>query len=634
MSSFELSTYQKDILNFIENKTGNLLVDAKAGSGKTSTLVLLADKIIEQNNKCLFLAFNKSIIEELQSRIISDNCQIKTLHSLGLSFIRSYLYRKYKENYVLDIDQKDIRIKDRVEELFEKKCLASFLSSPNVEQLDDNDVKDTLSNIQREIANMINFCRLYNINYKDSYAVCRLGTELCYHLKEYVDYGLYKYPEIVETIIDEIKYNFENPIMNEENKPVYVIGYTDMIYLPCLYNMFPPFSIKQYLNYVLCDECQDLSVLQQKFLRLLDTNNTRYIFVGDEKQAIYGFAGADTKSIRNLKNNFNLTELPLNICYRCPKNIIKLAQTILSTIDWNHNRTDEGEVKFINESDLKNKIKPSDVILGRRNKDLVKIYKQLVIDEKIPVKFKNLEMVSTIVTDITRSVKEYIKRYNQYSNVERKLYEVCDLEGINWKKDEKDLSDKDKKFINTKYKQLVKDNKLANKKNICKTKYSIKYLKTCMLEYKEEGDYKFAKSGSMDALYSEYFDIILDLLNEYQNKTTDISVTEFLNFVENFLKGDINKDVPILSSIHMMKGGEADNVFILDYPRFPYTYNNQTDDAKQQEVNLQYVALTRPKKNLYLCYIRTPKPRETEEDIIELNNRCESEVYRTIHDRE
>ena len=89
MSSFELSTYQKDILNFIENKTGNLLVDAKAGSGKTSTLVLLADKIIEQNKKCLFLAFNKSIIEELQSRIISDNCQIKTLHSLGLSFIRS-----------------------------------------------------------------------------------------------------------------------------------------------------------------------------------------------------------------------------------------------------------------------------------------------------------------------------------------------------------------------------------------------------------------------------------------------------------------------------------------------------------------------------------------------------------------
>ena len=67
---------------------------------------------------------------------------------------------------------------------------------------------------------------------------------------------------------------------------------------------------------------------------------------------IYGFAGADTKSIKNLKKNFDLTELPLNICYRCPKNVIKLAQDIVPSIDWNHKREDDGIVEFIDDSNL------------------------------------------------------------------------------------------------------------------------------------------------------------------------------------------------------------------------------------------------------------------------------------------
>ena len=119
MGSFKPSKYQENILNFIENEDGNLLVDAKAGSGKTSTLCMIADKIIAQDKKCLFLAFNKSIVDELKTRIISENCQIKTLHSLGLSFLRSFLYRKHRENYILEVDQHDDYIKENVEKLFD-----------------------------------------------------------------------------------------------------------------------------------------------------------------------------------------------------------------------------------------------------------------------------------------------------------------------------------------------------------------------------------------------------------------------------------------------------------------------------------------------------------------------------------
>lgn len=623
MSTFELSEYQKRILDFIKYENGNLLVDAKAGSGKTSTLVLIADEIIKQNKKCLFLAFNKSIVEELKTKIISDSCQIKTLHSLGLSFLRSFLYKKHGENYVIDIDQHDEQIKQEVEKLFEVYCRQDFNIANAEMGSDDRD--DLYYNLLREVASMVNYSRLYNCNYHEPEQLYDLAPKLCWYLKDYEDYGMKRFPEIVEKVIDGIKESFENPVKDEADIPHYRVTYTDMIYFPCLYKMRPPFSLRTFLDYVLIDETQDLSVLQQMFVKLFVGYNTRMIAVGDEKQAIYGFAGADTKSIKNLKKNFDLTELPLNICYRCPKNVIKLAQDIVPSIDWNHKREDDGIVEFIDDSNLKDKLQPGDVILARRNNDLVRLYKKLVLDEKISIKFKNQEMVTTIVNEIKKVIKEYIKRYNAYANVEKELYRLCDEKGINWRKDDKHLSKTDKSFMQSKYKELVKQNKQISKQ-LCKSNYNINYLKTCMDEYKEKGEYAFTYDGQKDNICVEYFDVIESLLEQYKQNESGILVNDFIVYTESFLKGNIYKEVPILSSIHMMKGGEADNVFIIDYPRFPYIYSNQTEDAQQQEKNLQYVALTRPKKNLYLCRISRCRNRETEEDIERLNTKCEFDV--------
>lgn len=978
MGTFELSEYQKRILDFIKYENGNLLVDAKAGSGKTSTLVLIADEIIKQNKKCLFLAFNKSIVEELKTKIISDSCQIKTLHSLGLSFLRSFLYKKHGENYVIDIDQHDEQIKQEVEKLFEVYCRQDFNIANAEMGSDDRD--DLYYNLLREVASMVNYSRLYNCNYHEPEQLYDLAPKLCWYLKDYEDYGMKRFPEIVEKVIDGIKESFENPVKDEAGIPHYRVTYTDMIYFPCLYKMRPPFSLRTFLDYVLVDECiqgdmyvttekgkkkiktlfdmykynrlnglkvktfnektkefeykeivnvkkkdpklvyeletyglnkirvtdnhpiltqngwkqlkdlkcnedaifldnvtnqkcklipnedqlqviygtalgdgnlkkiskenysyrlrichsekqynyfkfkkdllhcnyeytteggyeahsiiynttssnfllfgikdkidminklderglailfmddgsvcqknpystihiscnsfnneetkaliskfrefgievenkphvnmqnksyneikmdsenghkflhliapymnedcfyknpeaignykwnnkfmnyggnvvksitslkeevvydmevkdnhnflisvssvnpkgssvivhncQDLSVLQQMFVKLFVGYNTRMIAVGDEKQAVYAFAGADTKSIKNLKKNFDLTELPLNTCYRCPKNIIKIAQDIVPSIDWNHKREDDGIVEFIDDSNLKDKLQPGDVILARRNNDLVRLYKKLVLDEKISIKFKNQEMVTTIVNEIKKVIKEYIKRYNAYANVEKELYRLCDEKGIDWRKDDKHISKTDKSFMQSKYKELVRQNKQTSKQ-ICKSNYNIDYLKTCMDEYKEKGEYAFTYDGQKDNICVEYFDVIESLLEQYKQNESGILVNDFIVYTENFLKGNIYKEVPILSSIHMMKGGEADNVFIIDYPRFPYIYSNQTEDAQQQEKNLQYVALTRPKKNLYLCRISRCRNRETEEDIERLNTKCEFDV--------
>lgn len=628
MGSFKPSKYQENILNFIENEDGNLLVDAKAGSGKTSTLCMIADKIIAQDKKCLFLAFNKSIVDELKTRIISENCQIKTLHSLGLSFLRSFLYKKHRENYILEVDQHDDYIKENVEKLFDKSFGNSFkLANAS---LSEEELKDLRYNVIREISSMVNYSRLYNVNYHEEREIYHLANKLCWHLPNYDEIGLEGYPIIIETMIDSIKERFENPILDQDNKPIYFVTYTDMIYFPCLYRMTPPFNIKSYLDYVLLDESQDLSVLQQMFVKLFITNNTRLIAVGDEKQSIYAFAGADTKSIQNLKKNFYLKELPLNICYRCPENVIKVAQELVPTIDWNHDREDKGSVEFIDEKQLGELAEGGDVILARRNNDLIRLYKKLVLDEKICVKFKNLDMVNTLVNEISKVAKEYIKKYNSYLNVERELYALCEEKGINWRLENSKLPKEHLDFINKKGNEIIKERKKKGKP-ISKSNYNVDYLLTCMNEYKEEGEYNYTVEGTTSNIFNEYYDIVESLISSFKESYHGNSVKDFLAYVEDFLKGNLNKNVPILSSIHMMKGGEADNVYIVDYPRFPYIYSTQTEDAQQQERNLQYVALTRPKKNLYLCRVSRCRGRETEEDIEELNIKSEMEIKRLLN---
>jgi DNA helicase-2/ATP-dependent DNA helicase PcrA len=55
--------------------------------------------------------------------------------------------------------------------------------------------------------------------------------------------------------------------------------------------------------------------------------------VGDPKQAIYGFAGADCRSVEKIKARTQATELPLSICYRCPISHLDKAREIVPQIE-------------------------------------------------------------------------------------------------------------------------------------------------------------------------------------------------------------------------------------------------------------------------------------------------------------
>lgn len=94
---FSANQRQQDIFDTWKNTDKNILINAVAGSGKTTTLLQLLELC---EHKTLFLAFNKSIQEEIQAKI--DNRELRqgkamTLHSLGLLAVRQS-YKRWKIN--------------------------------------------------------------------------------------------------------------------------------------------------------------------------------------------------------------------------------------------------------------------------------------------------------------------------------------------------------------------------------------------------------------------------------------------------------------------------------------------------------------------------------------------------------
>ena len=81
------SVEQEAIFEWFRSGSGNLVVEALAGSGKTTTIIE-ASKLAPEPT-ILLCAFNKRIAEELQRRIGDRlNIEAKTLHSLGYQLIR------------------------------------------------------------------------------------------------------------------------------------------------------------------------------------------------------------------------------------------------------------------------------------------------------------------------------------------------------------------------------------------------------------------------------------------------------------------------------------------------------------------------------------------------------------------
>jgi tRNA G46 methylase TrmB len=81
----ELTKEQCDIIN----STGNIKINAVAGSGKTTTIIEYANAR-PKTSKILYLAFNKSVREEATKKFANKglgNVKVETAHSLAYKHI-------------------------------------------------------------------------------------------------------------------------------------------------------------------------------------------------------------------------------------------------------------------------------------------------------------------------------------------------------------------------------------------------------------------------------------------------------------------------------------------------------------------------------------------------------------------
>jgi superfamily I DNA/RNA helicase len=120
------------------------------------------------------------------------------------------------------------------------------------------------------------------------------------------------------------------------------VDFDDMIYMPVALGL----PVPSYSN-VFVDEAQDLNRCQiELVMKMVKKPNGRIIAVGDPKQSIYGFRGADTEAMPRIREALNATVMPLSVCYRCPTSHLELAREIVPHIEAAPNAI-EGEIDSI-----------------------------------------------------------------------------------------------------------------------------------------------------------------------------------------------------------------------------------------------------------------------------------------------
>jgi len=126
-----------------------------------------------------------------------------------------------------------------------------------------------------------------------------------------------------------------------------------------------------YANGILVHNCQDMNASQIELIkRIIKPKTGRIIAVGDRKQSLYGFRGADTDAIPRLIRELDATILPLSISYRCPISHVAAAKMLVPQLE--HSSTaKEGLISHITEKQFENMLAPGDMVMCRTNAPLV-----------------------------------------------------------------------------------------------------------------------------------------------------------------------------------------------------------------------------------------------------------------------
>lgn len=127
-----------------------------------------------------------------------------------------------------------------------------------------------------------------------------------------------------------------------------------------------------YANGILVHNCQDLNACQIELALGAVKKNGRITAVGDDRQAIYAFRGADKDALKRIVDRLNAKVLPLSVCYRCGTEIVKFVQQTVPDFEPAPNMP-PGEVLRISKDSMIDGAAPGDFVLSRSNAPLVSL---------------------------------------------------------------------------------------------------------------------------------------------------------------------------------------------------------------------------------------------------------------------
>ena len=503
--NFIPSEYQKRIFDFVENGKGNAVINAKAGSAKTTTAVKCLD-FIPKDKTVAFFAFNRSIVKEIDEKIGGQpNICVCTFHSLAHKILTekwgygSFILNEFKYKTYL---------------------------SRNINDLSDGTYA-ALAKVDKEPYNR-------NINYildLSRFNLCKTTDDIDDVVEKY---GIDLVANEIDVVEKLLKWGKEN---------ITEVDYTDLVWLIDEYDI----KTKKYkFDFVFVDEAQDTSPMQHSMVKKCFKRNTRFILAGDENQCINSWAGADKDAFTNFKNEPNTVELDLPISYRCPRSVIREAQRLVPEIEAAPNAIEGSVVHDVSPY----KAHPGDMILCRTTAPLVKLQTEF-LSKNIGCYIKGSEIGKSLINMIDRT------GFNNLS-VE------CDREGV----------------MST----LIKG-----------------YLKT-LVKLMDSLDIK-------DAVETETFQRQYDSVRAIEILSNGLFDAEQLrNRIRSIFKDNSQNDI-CLSTVHKAKGLEANNVFILCPSLIP-SRRAVLPWEIEAERNLEYVAITRAKKNLYYIDEKLFSPRK------------------------
>lgn len=535
------------------------VVMAGAGTGKTSLLVAKINYASMEDPGCsiLVVTFTKKAVAELQSRIIGNqNCLVSTFHSFFYRILRANGYKSFK--FLENNNKKRSIIKKVLEiEHLEEKLTVEM-------------VEETL--------------RKGNFADKDS-------------------------QKAVEAYLEQLK-------------SMRVLCF-DSLQFFCkeLLQMNPAVAIRvrSLYNYVMFDETQDMAKVQKEIIKLIWPADRIHnlLFVGDQRQSIYGFRGSNFGVMDELKEYYEAYSYSLTTNYRSTEAILGVANRVLPSSEALESVKGKGEPVIFHAAEnqkkeaeyiaeqiklLHNSGMPlRDIVILFRACHAVKEVYEVLVSQHIP-----------FVQIGSDPFKYNNSRYKCFLAILAFMYDhnnshyKCSLPLLGLPKD---ITGDIEEGLNLPFSELLMGISSMSKKHraILEEFFAIK---------PEEYDLQELVNLIWDKYLKDYFkadddEILEDFLNEIADFNSFIQLRTHINDVRRQVKqmqrlvANPNADYLRLMSIHTAKGSECSTVFVVG------ASEGILPDLAHDEVNideenrLAYVACTRAKDKLFVTYPKT-----------------------------